>query len=75
MTNEQFEMLKTNAKFIKRLDNTKSLENMRFLITRTMVEGYGLILTDGNETPDEQLNSEQLEIKRMVKEFGYKVRL
>ena len=56
LTEEEIKDLKSKAE-----SNTNSLEGMRFLITKIIVENQGLILTDGQETPDEQLNPEQKE--------------
>jgi len=59
---------------IKQIQQTDNIENMRFYITRALVESCGLILTDGKE-PQEQLTKEQQKIKQKVAKYGYKVRL
>ena len=69
----------TPEKFIELIEKEKkgekSLETIRLNLTRFVVENVGLLVTNQKETPNEFLTEEQLKIKQMVNQFGYKVRL
>jgi len=63
------------TEIIRSFENTRTLEDVRFLLTRIVVESVGFYITDGEETPEVELTADQLKVKRMVNKCGYKVRI
>ena len=53
----------------------RQMEALKLFITQFMVKGFGMTVTNFWGTPEKFLTPLQIEVKRQVGAYGYKVRL
>ena len=61
-------------KFRQRLYYKRLTYNVQYVISQTILPFVGLEITNGEETPDNELNEEQLICKKTANRYGFKVK-